>query len=97
MIKLMTILQEEPYVDVSKTNIGKTTTDSGITTKLTDIDPSTGKMGWDVSYDVDPKEVYEKLSDLYKFLANINPDSPLIVIRDQVKKLRNKTSRLIVK
>ncbi len=93
----MTILQEEPYVDVSKTNIGKTTTDSGITTKLTDIDPSTGKMGWDVSYDVDPKEVYEKLSDLYKFLANINPDSPLIVIRDQVKKLRNKTSRLIVK
>jgi len=97
MIKLMTILQEEPYVDVSKTNIGKTTTDSGITTKLTDIDPTTGKMGWDVSYDVDPKEVYEKLSDLYKFLANINPDSPLIVIRDQVKKLRNKTSRLIVK
>ena len=93
----MTILQEEPYVDVSKTNIGKTTTDSGITTKLTDIDPTTGKMGWDVSYDVDPKEVYEKLSDLYKFLANINPDSPLIVIRDQVKKLRNKTSRLIVK
>ena len=93
----MTILQEEPYVDVSKTNIGKTTTDSGITTKLTDIDPSTGKMGWDVSYDVDPKEVYEKLSDLYKFLANVNPNSPLIVIKDQVKKLRNKTSRLIVK
>lgn len=97
MIKLVDLLKEEPYVDVSKTNIGKTTTDLGVTTKLTDIDPDTGKMGWDVSYDVDPKEVYEKLSELYKFLANVNPDSPLVLIKNEVKRLRNKTARLVNK
>ena len=48
---------EDAYVDLSKVKVGDTKTDpeTGVTSTLSAVDPDTGKLTWDVSYEVDPK------------------------------------------
>jgi hypothetical protein len=64
-------------------------------TKLTSLDPETGKVSWDVSYEVKPKELYKRLDDLVKFLDRAKDNPEYLAIRDSVKKLRAKTYRLM--
>lgn len=92
------ILSEESYIDLSKAKIGSVRKEpSGITTKLTDIDPETGKLTWDVKYEVDPEILYGKLDDLVKYLSKAEKGSELAQYRDIIKNLKNKTSRLMKK
>ena len=52
---------ENAYVDLSKSNIGDTKIDpdTGIKSILTAVDPETGKLTWDISYEVDPEQLYK--------------------------------------
>jgi hypothetical protein len=68
---------------------------SGVSTKLTDFNPETGKMSWDVSYDVEPEVLYNKLSDLVDFMKNVPKGSELEKIAKALKLLKNQTHRLI--
>ena len=62
MIKLSNFLNER---EVGETEIDPET---GIKTTLTNIDPETDKYSWDVSYEVDPQFLYNKLNQLVDYL-----------------------------
>jgi hypothetical protein len=64
-------------------------------TKLTSQDPETGKVTWDVSYDVKPKELYKRVDDLVKFLERAKGNPELDGIRLSLRNLRAKISRLM--
>jgi hypothetical protein len=86
---------EDAYVDLSKVKVGDVQKTPGVTTKISDINPETGKLSWDVSYEVDPEQVYKKLDDLSDFLKNAPKDSEMGKIGDIIKKLKNQAHRLI--
>lgn len=86
---------ENTYVDLSKVKVGDIQKNPGITTRVSDIDPETGKLSWDVSYEVDPEQVYKKLVDLSDFLKDAPKDSEMSKIGDIIKKLKNQAHRLI--
>jgi hypothetical protein len=90
---------EDAYVDLSKLKIGDTKIDpdTGIKSVLTAIDPETGKLTWDISYEVDPQQVYEKLSELVNYMSREKSDTELGKIKEILKTLKNKTSRLVKK
>ena len=52
-------------------------------------------MSWDVSYDVEPEVLYNKLSDLVDFMKNVPKGSELEKIAKALKLLKNQTHRLI--
>jgi len=64
-------------------------------TKLASQDPETGKISWDVSYDVKPKELYKRVDDLVKFLERAKGNPELDGIRLSLRNLRAKISRLM--
>jgi hypothetical protein len=86
---------ENTYVDLSKVKVGDIQKTSGVTTRVSDINPETGKLSWDVSYEVDPEQVYKKLDDLSDFLKSVPKNSEMGKIGDIVKKLKNQVHRLI--
>jgi hypothetical protein len=82
-------------IDISKAKVGSTQKIDGVTTTLTNINPETGKLTWDVKYEVEPEQLYNKLDDLVDFLKEVPKDSEMGKIKDIIKQLRNKTSRLM--
>jgi len=74
-------------------------------TKLVSQDPQTGKVSWDVSYEVKPswdvsyevkpKELYKRVDDLVKFLERAKGNPELDGIRLSLRNLRAKISRLM--
>ena len=86
---------EDAYVDLSKVHVGDVQKTSGVTTKVSDINPETGKLSWDVSYEVDPEQVYKKLADLSDILKDAPKNSEMGKIGDIIKKLKNQAHRLI--
>ena len=89
------IISEAGYIDTSNIKIGQKTSSNSATTTLTDIDPETGKLTWDVDYNVRPEELYRRLSDLVDFLKKAPADSELGKMREAIRTLKNKTHRLI--
>jgi hypothetical protein len=89
MIKLSNFLNER---EVGETEVDPKT---GIKTTLTNIDPETDKYSWDVSYEVDPQFLYNKLDDLVIYLRKAEEGSELAKFRDILKNLKNKTARVI--
>lgn len=85
--------------ELAEREIGQSEIDpeSGVKTTLTRIDPETGRHEWDVTYEVDPKYVYQKLEDLVKYMDRVEKESELGQIKDILKQLKNKTSRLVKK
>lgn len=94
-IKIVKEADSTPYVDLSKVKIGQQQKGNIATTTLTDIDPVTGQLTWDVKYDVRPEELYKRLDDLVDFLKKAPGNSELGKIRDNIRSLKNKTHRLI--
>jgi flagellar biosynthesis/type III secretory pathway chaperone len=90
---------EDTYVDLSKSKIGDTKIDpvTGVKSTLTAINPETGKLTWDISYEADPEQVYEKLSELVDYMSGTKSGTELGKIKEILKTLKNKTSRLIKK
>jgi hypothetical protein len=86
---------EDAYIDLSKVKKGQVTKQPGVTTKVTDIDPETGRLTWDVKYEVDPEELYKKLTDIVDFMKSSEPGSEIDKIKDVLKQLKNKAHRLI--
>jgi hypothetical protein len=89
MIKLSNFLNER---EVGETEIDPET---GIKTTWANIDPETDKYSWDVSYEVDPQFLYNKLDDLVIYLKKAEEGSELAKFRDILKNLKNKTARVI--
>ena len=86
---------EDAYVDLSKVKVGDVQKSAGVTTKVSDINPETGKLSWDVTYEVNPEQLYKKLDDLSDFLKSAPKNSEIGKIGDIIKKLKNQAHRLI--
>jgi|LauGreDrversion4_2_1035121.scaffolds.fasta_scaffold01652_4 hypothetical protein len=101
MIKLTDIIKEAPYVNTAEKEkeigIGKTDPESGVKSTLTNIDPETGKFSWDVEYPIDPEFIYKKLEDLVQYMDKAEKGTELGQIKDILKNLKNKTSRMAKK
>lgn len=96
MIKLLNILKEEPYIDLSKEKVGTTTVDpeTGVKTTLSDIDPETGKLTWDVDYGVKPEAVITKLEDLIDYLGAAEEGTELSKLKGILTLLRKRVKKL---
>jgi hypothetical protein len=94
-IKIVKEADSTPYVDLSTAKIGQKVSGDIATTTLTDIDPETGRLTWDVDYNVRPEELYKRLNDLVDFLKRAPGNSELGKIRDDIRSIKNKTHRLI--
>lgn len=83
--------------EIIEAEIGQTEIDpeTGIKSTLKSIDPETGRHEWDVKYDVDPRFLYNKLSDLVDYLDKAEKGSDLAQFRDILKNLKNRTARII--
>ena len=64
-------------------------------TKLVGQDPESGKITWDVSYEVKPQELYKRVDELIKFLDRAKGNPELDNIRLSLRNLRAKISRLM--
>ena len=64
-------------------------------TKLVGQDPESGKITWDVSYEVKPQELYKRVDELIKFLYRAKGNPELDNIRLSLRNLRAKISRLM--
>ena len=96
MIKLKDIIKEEPYIDLSKEKIGTTSVDpeTGIKTTLSDINPETGKLTWDVQYDVQPQVVIDKLEDIIDYLGPAEKDTELSKLKGILDLLKKRIKKL---
>jgi len=96
MIKLVNILKEAPYVDISKEKVGTVSIDpeTGVKTTLSDIDPETGKLSWDVDYGVKPEAVITKLEDLIDYLGSAEKGSELEKLKGILELLRKRIKKL---
>ena len=96
MIKLLNILKEEPYIDLSKEKIGTTSLDpeTGIKTTLSDINPETGKLTWDVEYNVKPEVVVTKLEDIIDYLGPAEKDTELAKLKGILDLLKKRVKKL---
>ena len=73
--------------------VGQVKKEPGITTKVTDINPETGKISWDVDYELDPDILRDELDKLVKlFPSTISGE--MDEIKTILTKLRNKATRL---
>jgi hypothetical protein len=73
--------------------VGQVTKEPGVTTKVSGINPETGKVTWDVSYELDPEILRNELDKLVKlFPSQISGE--MGDIKDILTKLRNKATRL---
>ena len=96
MIKLLNILKEEPYIDLSKEKVGTTTVDpeTGVKTTLSDINPETGKLTWDVDYGVKPEAVITKLEDIIDYLGAAEEGTELAKLKGILQLLRKRVKKL---
>jgi len=96
MIKLIDILKEEPYIDLSKSKVGTTSIDpeTGTKTTLSDIDPETGKLTWSVDYGVKPEAVITKLEDIINYLGAAEEGTELSKLKGILLLLRKKVKKL---
>ena len=96
MIKLTDILKEAPYIDLSKSKVGTTSIDptTGTKTTLSDIDPETGKLTWDVDYGVKPEAVVTKLEDIIDYLGPAEEGTELSKLKGILTLLRKRVKKL---
>lgn len=73
--------------------IGDEYTGTGFKTKISDINPETGKVTWDIE-DLDEfKELHKKLVELEEYLSDMKPDPEIEKIKVIIRSLRLKVAR----
>ena len=73
--------------------VGKVEKQPGVTTKVSDINPETGKITWDVAYELDPEILRDELDKLVKLFPS-QIEGEMGDIKNILTKLRNKATRL---
>lgn len=73
--------------------VGQVEKKPGVTTKVSGVNPETGKVTWDVSYDLDPEILRDELDKLVKLFPDTT-SGEMDEIKTILTKLRNKATRL---
>ena len=74
--------------DVLEREIGDTKTDRGIKTTVSDINPETGAISWDVEYVPAFDSVYKEFDDLRKVIAKLDQKTDDEVVDDIAAKIK---------
>ena len=72
--------------------VGDIKVDGGIITTVTDINPETGQISWDVDYTADYKKLFDDITDLMKTAKEVADATEEPFFRDHyldIKKRRN--------
>lgn len=88
-------LSEIAYADVSGISVGKQEYDPsfGAKTTVSSVDKETGRVGWDVAYEVTPEKVHEKLEDLIDFIGKQQPGSEMDKVVSILKNLKRQVGK----
>lgn len=78
---------------VEDIEVGKVEKQPGVTTKVSGINPETGKITWDVKYELDPEILRDELDKLVKLFPS-QIEGEMSDIKNILTKLRNKATRL---
>ena len=78
---------------VEDIEIGKVEKQPGVTTKVSGINPETGKITWDVKYELDPEILRDELDKLVKLFPG-SASGEMGEIKTILTKLKNKATRL---
>lgn len=79
--------------DVLEREIGDTKTDRGIKTTVSDINPETGAISWDVEYVPAFDSVYKEFDDLRKVIAKLDQKTDDEVVDDIAAKIKAEFNR----
>lgn len=88
--------------DVRDFNIGQTSNNNGIKTTVTDVEPETQSVTWDVKKEITDEDIHKKMSSLINDfekikLKDFHSRPKLIQLIRDLKTIRNKFSRTIPK
>ena len=88
--------------DVSKFKIGQTSQSGGHKSTVTDVDPTTQSVTWNIKKDITDKEIWDDLTKLIKKFETVQVKDfhsrpKLIQLIKDLKTIRNKFSRTVVK
>ena len=79
--------------DILEIKIGDTKTDKGITYTVSDIDPETGQISWDIAYVPAFDSVYKEFDDLRKVIAKLDQKTDDAVVDDIAAKIKAEFNR----
>ena len=78
---------------IEEIEIGDTKTDKGITYTVSDIDPETGQISWDIDYVPAFDSVYKEFDDLRKVIAKLDQKTDDAVVDDIAAKIKAEFNR----
>lgn len=89
-------VDEIAYADLSGMKIGSSSVDptSGVKTTVSGIDPETGKVSWDVDYQIDPMHIKNELEKLIDYIGKVEPGSNFEKFQTVLKQLQRQASKL---
>jgi len=79
--------------DVLEIKIGDTKTEKGVEYTVTDVDPETGRVSWDIKYVPAFDSVYKEFDDLRKVIAKLDQKTDDTVVDDIAAKIKAEFNR----
>jgi hypothetical protein len=86
-------MDTQDAASVLEVEVGDTKTSKGVKYTVTDIDPQTGKISWDIDYVPAFDSVYKEFDDLRKVIAQLDQKTDDAVVDDIAAKIKSEFNR----
>ena len=86
-------MDTQDAASVLEVEVGDTKTSKGVKYTVTDIDPQTGKISWDIDYVPAFDSVYKEFDDLRKVIAKLDQKTDDEVVDDIAGKIKSEFNR----
>ena len=86
-------MDTQDAASVLEVEVGDTKTSKGVKYTVTDIDPQTGKISWDIDYVPAFDSVYKEFDDLRKVIAKLDQKTDDEVVDDIAAKIKSEFNR----
>ena len=86
-------MDTQDAASVLEVEVGDTKTSKGVKYTVTDIDPQTGKISWDIDYVPAFDSVYKEFDDLRKVIAKLDQKTDDKVVDDIAAKIKSEFNR----
>ncbi|MDB4342915.1 hypothetical protein OAA23_00770 [bacterium] len=86
-------MDTQDAASVLEVEVGDTKTSKGVKYTVTDIDPQTGKISWDIDYVPAFDSVYKEFDDLRKVIAQLDQKTDDKVVDDIAAKIKSEFNR----
>jgi len=86
-------LFQEAVDELSEAEVGDTKTTKGIKSTVSDVDPVTGQISWDIEYVPAFDSVYKEFDDLRKVISQLDQKTDDAIVDDIAAKIRSEFNR----